>query len=276
MKKNTIKIFLVLIIVGLGAISWMGLINAQAYFYNQEKDSASFMEVGTLDFDIRSNSDFNPPLKPDKNSDRWLYLVNQGQVEASCSMVLSDFSEDNLLCEFLSLKVELDDVPIYEGSLKNFNAYNVVIPGEEKRKLFFTANLTSDKENLQEKECSFNMHFFARQNGVDLISGFSDEEIFANTVKSGKWKEEKNLEIDFDPDISKQKLKGFEQENIAGDSSSSLDTGLILSDIEASDLSSSTKGIEYGTSSEAFAENNDMDIQGVASSTLEKITDFNY
>ncbi|MBI4709253.1 MAG: DNRLRE domain-containing protein [Candidatus Portnoybacteria bacterium] len=192
-KKSSIKIAVFTLILSL---SWAGLFSVNrtfGYLYDSETSLNNSFEAGILDLALvadpwmAESAELN--LMPDDSVTRNIAASNSGFLPFQYNASTTIFGGDLDLCQALELKVEIDNVEIYNGNLMDFNSSTSSLSFFGSENWLYTLTLPFNvPDSLQNKTCQFKFGYSAwQENFLNSLFGFSDIEEVLNTVQTGAW-----------------------------------------------------------------------------------------
>lgn len=175
LEKATLKIVLVLLVIGL---NWMGVSSIDktiAYFSDIEQSLGNIYGAGTLDFSLFAPGDFSLNLTAASTAVRNIHILNEGNLNFQYIIEAGDFQGD--LCENLNVEAKLNGTKKYEGSLTEFSLFpSALFSHPENWQFKFT--FSGDPEEYNKETCQFYFNFMGWQDNMEsyLLSGFDDIE----------------------------------------------------------------------------------------------------
>ena len=187
MKKIIIKIETILVL-------FLLFLNGSVFAFFEEKETSlrNFLQAGTLDLSLKTNSsNFYPELLALNMTGgsavtRKAEIENKGTLPFYLNLSFKKISGDEDFCQALWLIVKKDEETIYDGKLKDLNLSSpLLLKKGEKIELFFNLFLFYGNSFLN-KICDFDIEFKAWQDNVSFFdqSSFNDRESFSSHLLS--------------------------------------------------------------------------------------------
>ncbi|OGI27940.1 MAG: hypothetical protein A2359_00180 [Candidatus Moranbacteria bacterium RIFOXYB1_FULL_43_19] len=182
LKSPQLKILACILVIALNWAGFSAVLGTAASFSDTETSIGNLFEVGTLDFNLESPSDFLPAcLGEGEPAERTISLKNFGN---PFKYMVSSAGFSSELCDWLILEANINGGdPEYLGKLKDFSVglFEFSDPEDWVFKLTIPLDLPSE---LQGKTCNFKFVFDGSQTKNDLPfgEGFTDSEEIASSV----------------------------------------------------------------------------------------------
>lgn len=181
------KMLSCVLIIVMSWTAFSAVSGTSALFSDTETSLSNLFEVGTLDFELESPSDFLPACLTSEgdSAERTISLKNYGN---PFKYRVSSTGFSNELCDNLNLEANINGGdPEYLGKLKDFSIgiFDFSDPEDWVFKLTIPPDLPA---GLQGKTCNFKLVFDGSQtkNNLPFGEGFSDVEEITNSITTAK------------------------------------------------------------------------------------------
>jgi hypothetical protein len=183
---------IVILVIFFGLLNTVSIIKAA--FSTKITSHNNTFSLGTLDLDLKTttNSNLVSPLfnqnnfKPGDSNLQDIRIKKSGTLDFKYNFNFTKTSGNDLLCNALEVKADLNSTTYYSGTLSSFTLPTSSVHTSD-NDWSLTLSLNDSSKNIQNLDCTFDITVQAYQLTSDSTWGFTSQESFSNTVHSGDW-----------------------------------------------------------------------------------------